>query len=513
MKKEATESESIYEYYDDEYYCQESENLEDNNFSDIGLTRSSSYCIIKHEEIEKLRNNLILQVEEYTSLNRLQSILVALYYQWNIEKIKDCWFEDTEKNLELCGINQSQESLKILLKNKIEINNKECLVCYMEESDCPGGFFSLTCKHYFCIDCWIQYLKTNVFDQGQVLFTKCQQKDCNLLVSESIFEKFLKDEESLNNLKTGIQKNFTDYNNDVKWCPSPGCDAAVRCESKSNKEIDCVCGYTFCFKCTKEGHRPCQCEMIKTWDKKNSSESENIKWITANTKQCPNCKKFIEKNQGCNHMTCNKKAGGCGHEFCWICAKDWKGHTACNRFDAEELAKKESSNKQYKIEYERYIHFFNRYMNHSKSLKLATRMRNAIEYSIYSLVNFKNIVMSELSFLREAVEIVIKSRRLLKYSYVFGFYLKKKCQEKSLFEHIQSKLETHVDKLHEMLENQSLNTILALNSFEDFNEEFKNYRNLIIDLYSATSTFTGNFLVEIENKMLHLVDYKKIADN
>jgi hypothetical protein len=63
------------------------------------------------------------------------------------------------------------------------------------------------------------------------------------------------------------------------------------------------------------------------------------------------------------------------------------------------------------------------------------------------------------------------------------------------------------------LENQSLNTILAINSFEDFNEEFKNYRNLIIDLYSATSTFTGNFLVEIENKMLHLVDYKKIADN
>jgi ariadne-1 len=512
MIKETSEPESIYEYYGEDYYCEESANQEDNNFSDIGLTKSNSYCIIKDEEVEKLRNNLVLQVEEYTSLDRSQAILALLYFQWNLDKLKDCWFEDTEKNLELSGITQSQESKKILDKNKIEINNKICLVCYMEESDCEGGFFSLTCKHNFCVDCWVQYLKANVFDHRQVLFTKCQQKDCNLIVPESIFKKFLKDEESLENLKTGIRKNFTDYNSDVKWCPSPGCDAAVRCESKLNKEIDCICGFTFCFKCTKEGHRPCQCDMIQTWDKKNTSESENIKWISANTKQCPNCRKFIEKNQGCNHMTCNKNAGGCGHEFCWVCLKDWKSHTACNRFNAEEVEEKEKDKKKFKIEYERYIHFFNRYMNHSKALKLATRMRNAIEYPIHSLVNFKNIIMSELNFLREAVESVIKSRRLLKYSYVFGFYLKKKCKEGSLFEHIQSKLETNVDKLHELLENQSLSSILTLSDFEEFNEEFKNYRNRIIDLFTATNTFTGNFLIEIENKMLHIVDYKKIAE-
>merc|ERR1712154_518295 len=34
----------------------------------------------------------------------------------------------------------------------------------------------------------------------------------------------------------------------------------------------------------------------------------------------------IEKNQGCNHMTCRKHAGGCGHEFCWLCKGDWSKH-------------------------------------------------------------------------------------------------------------------------------------------------------------------------------------------
>lgn len=34
------------------------------------------------------------------------------------------------------------------------------------------------------------------------------------------------------------------------------------------------------------------------WNIKNSSESENINWILANTKICPACKVSIEKNQG-----------------------------------------------------------------------------------------------------------------------------------------------------------------------------------------------------------------------
>ena len=59
---------------------------------------------------------------------------------------------------------------------------------------------------------------------------------------------------------------------------------------------------------------------------KCSAESENVTWIIANTKKCPKCRKPIEKNQGCNHMTCRKTAQGCGHEFCWLCLGPWKDH-------------------------------------------------------------------------------------------------------------------------------------------------------------------------------------------
>ena len=79
------------------------------------------------------------------------------------------------------------------------------------------------------------------------------------------------------------------------------------------------------------------------WNDKNSAESENIIWIKANTKKCPKCRKPIEKNQGCNHMTCRKEVGGCSYEFCWICMGDWTKHGSetggyykCNRFMSAE---------------------------------------------------------------------------------------------------------------------------------------------------------------------------------
>jgi ariadne-1 len=64
--------------------------------------------------------------------------------------------------------------------------------------------------------------------------------------------------------------------------------------------------------------------------------------ILANSKPCPKCKRPIEKNHGCMHMTCTPP---CKFEFCWLCLGAWSDHGertggfyACNRY---ESAKKE----------------------------------------------------------------------------------------------------------------------------------------------------------------------------
>ena len=51
--------------------------------------------------------------------------------------------------------------------------------------------------------------------------------------------------------------------------------------------------------------------------------------IKAKIKTCPRCMFPIEKNGGCNHLTCSR----CHFEFCWICLSAY----TFNHFDNENL--------------------------------------------------------------------------------------------------------------------------------------------------------------------------------
>ena len=66
--------------------------------------------------------------------------------------------------------------------------------------------------------------------------------------------------------------------------------------------------------------------MNKKWIELNkdyyyiaSDEEKSNNWIEANTKECPNCHQKIEKLKGCNYMLCDKRFGGCGNAFCYVC--------------------------------------------------------------------------------------------------------------------------------------------------------------------------------------------------
>ena len=107
----------------------------------------------------------------------------------------------------------------------------------------------------------------------------------------------------------------------------------------------------------------------------------------ANTKICPGCRKPIEKNQGCNHMTCR----GCKHEFCWLCLGNWSehggntgGYYKCNKYEElqktgdKKLLEEESKKTSAKNELEKYMFYFERYNNHAKAGKHAISLKPVI---------------------------------------------------------------------------------------------------------------------------------------
>jgi hypothetical protein len=100
--------------------------------------------------------------------------------------------------------------------------------------------------------------------------------------------------------------------------PTVGCRYCVSYSEGGAQDVQCLDGHRFCFACKTSAHRPASCSEADKWMVREKDEGENAKWLLANTKPCPQCRKSIEKNQGCNHMTCRPEVGGCKFQFCWV---------------------------------------------------------------------------------------------------------------------------------------------------------------------------------------------------
>merc|ERR1711879_935997 len=93
----------------------------------------------------------------------------------------------------------------------------------------------------------------------------------------------------------------------------------------------------------------------------------------------------------------------------------------------------------------------------------------------------------ELQFLYDALRQVRACRRVMKWTYVYGYYLEEPGPEKNLFEHLQKNLEEKTDFLHELLEKDIESMFFGENQPAlAANEVARNLR----DLKSKVTNFT-----------------------
>ena len=491
---------------------------EEEDLNEIIVTNESKNFLYE-DEIMKEREKDIKEAMEKLYLSREDAILAMILFRWNIDKL-DSWYEDIDGNKIKAGIELSKTTMQKLKDEGVEENGKNCLVCFEEKND---EFFSLNCGHQFCQECWSEYLKEKIKTPLSALHATCPQDGCTLIVYEKLYSKYLKDKKSLEKLDKAIYKNYINKNADIKQCPNEKCHFYVKSSDHSSQEIHCPCGTSYCFKCQKEPHRPCTCEIYEKFIeiKRNTNvEDDNKRWIEANTKECPNCHQKIQRSQGCNYMLCDPKAGGCGHAFCYVCETDWAKHSQdhfnCNKYtDAVKNKEKRAKQIQKELEqdikkYERYDFYFPRYMNYKSSIEICeTTFKETLNEKINLLMVMQNLQLLETKFISEALDTIIEAKRTLKNTYIFGYYMKD-TRNKELFEHSQGILEFNTENLHKLLIDETLNILIEANERDFFTSNFQTFKDSVNKKKDAINKYRKSLIEEIENKYICDLDNKII---
>lgn len=304
------------------------------------------------------------------------------------------------------------------------------------------GRHCLTCLsgHSFCLDCWSSHVGVQVSDNGLGCLP-CPGYKCGEILDLSWAPVLLKTQEAVNRLRTQRVRHVVDYAG-LKHCPVEGCGLLVHIPGSTTSLTTasaagggggsaasllphvamCDNNHMFCVSCFQTAHSPCTCANYPQWFQLVQEETKsvlpnggagdaaatasgddiaNALWVAANTKRCPRCATAIEKDEGCNHMSCRK----CRKEFCWICMQDWSlhsentgGYFQCNRFQeaasggtgggeggeggggdvwSEERGNAHAETlrmRQRNRTMARFIHHFTRFQAHGQSFQMESRM-------------------------------------------------------------------------------------------------------------------------------------------
>ncbi|KAL1450046.1 hypothetical protein WDU94_002506 [Cyamophila willieti] len=307
--------------------------------------------------------------------------------------------------------------------SKSSTNASSPISCPVCTHPLPGDHFrSLTCGHSFCQYCWARHFEVQI-NQGITLDISCMASQCNILVPEALILTLLRP--SLHEKYEAFAfRDFVSTHPSLRFCPGPNCSVVMRARESKPKRATCnACGTSFCFQCGIEYHAPTDCVVIKKWLTKCADDSETANYISAHTKDCPKCHICIEKNGGCNHMQCYH----CKHEFCWMCLGDWKQHGSeyyeCSRYKENPNIGRESAHAQAREALKKYLHYYERWENHAKSLKLESALVDKIKSRIHSKVMTSSGTWIDWQYLIEASTLLAKCRYTLQYTYPYAYYM------------------------------------------------------------------------------------------
>ncbi|KAL2641981.1 hypothetical protein R1flu_009568 [Riccia fluitans] len=516
------ESDEILSSENEEEEEEEDEEASQNNEPDYGFDdyadediipssrlSQSNYTIMSEADIRLRQEEAISTITNFLSVSNVEAGILLRHFKWDVGKVNEEWFSDEDRVRRSVGLSGLSSAP---VENRRRIEYLKCAICF-EVYAVSSMKSSPGCEHYFCEACWRGYIHTAINDGPGCLTLRCADPSCGSAIGEDMVLGLVDGEDHLK-YKRYLLRSYVEDNRKAKWCPAPGCEYAVELgfiSGAGSYDVVCKCGHNFCWNCLEEAHRPVDCDTVARWILKNSAESENMNWILANSKPCPKCKRPIEKNQGCMHITCTPP---CKFEFCWLCLGAWTDHGertggfyACNRYEAakQEGVYDEADRRRdmAKNSLERYTHYYERWAtNESSRAKAHSDLLQMQAVHIEKLSDKQCQPVSQLKFVNEAWLQIVECRRVLKWTYAYGYYLPDhEHAKRQFFEYLQGEAEAALERLHQCAE-KDLQEFLDGDSWQ---HQFNDFRTKLAGLTSVTRTYFEKIVKALENGLQDVV--------
>jgi len=208
-----------------------------------------------------------------------------------------------------------------------------CHICCRDgtEVTIPRGKVTSRCasSRTICKSC-LQHHIHEIVLKGQYdeIRCICSRDGCNLLL-QPYEVKAHSDKTTFAAYDVGLLRLVLARDPEFCWCSRAGCGSGQLHAGRHRYPImRChMCEQRTCFTHRCEWHSGTTCAEYDEAATR-SEEAALVQLLQrGHIKRCPKCNSGIEKDGGCDRMTCQTKSGGCGEKFCWRCLAPYNGAT------------------------------------------------------------------------------------------------------------------------------------------------------------------------------------------
>lgn len=280
------------------------------------LDKREPYEGLRPQDLRRLKDMLIVETADMLQAPLFTAEALLRAHDWDREKLLEAWMSNPENCCQRSGVQMptpppsGYNAWDTLPSPRTPRTTRSSVTSPDEISLSPGDLdtslcdicmcsisvfedpVDMPCGHDFCRGCWESFLNLKI-QEGEAHNIFCPAYECFQLVPVDVIESVVSKEMDKRYLQFDI-KAFVENNPAIKWCPTAGCERAVRLTKQGSNPsgsdtlsfpllrapaVDCGKGHLFCWECLGEAHEPCDCQTWKNWLQKiTEMKPEEREW-------------------------------------------------------------------------------------------------------------------------------------------------------------------------------------------------------------------------------------------